>query len=73
MINHYAENTTGKALCRKIFEKSDFTSMKCADNLLLSTRIRVGMIENSFLYLLVQESLMYLLICGRHGQNKETP
>jgi hypothetical protein len=56
----------------KIFEKSDLASVNCLDNLLWRARIEVHTIENSFLYLLVQESLSYLLVCVRHGRNKET-
>ena len=56
----------------KIFEKSDLASVKFLENLSLSTRISISVIENSFLYLLVEESLIHLLICVRYGQNKET-
>jgi hypothetical protein len=42
---------------RKIFEKSDLASVKFLENLLLKIRIRMHVIENSFLYLLIQESL----------------
>jgi hypothetical protein len=60
-------------LCvEKIFKKSDLVSVKYSDNLLVRTRIRVSMIENSFLYLLVQDCLTYLLISVRHSLNKET-
>jgi hypothetical protein len=61
-------------LCvEKIFEKSDLVSMRCSGNLLLRTRIKACMTENAFLYLVVQESLNYLIICVRYGRNTESP
>ena len=60
-------------LCvENIFEKSGLASMKCSENLLLWTRISMHVIENFFLYLLVQESLTYLLICVGYDRNTET-
>ena len=61
-------------LCvEKIFEKSSLASMKYSEHVLLETRNRMSLIENSFLYLLVQDSLTYLLICVQHSLNTETP
>jgi hypothetical protein len=57
----------------KIFKKSGLPSVKCSDSLLWRTRVKAYTIENSFLYLLVQESLKFLLVCVRYGRNQESP
>jgi hypothetical protein len=56
----------------KNFEKSDLASMKCSENSLWRARIKMHTIENSFLYLPIQESLTYLLVCVRYGRNTGT-
>jgi hypothetical protein len=69
----FVPKTRLERLCvGKIFEKSDLASLKFLDSMLLRTRVSMHLIENSFLYLLVQESLSYLLICVHYDRNTET-